>query len=210
MTIQFSTLLYGWDIMGVAVFAISGGFMAAERHMDLFGFIVLAVVTGIGGGTMRDVLLGLEPVFWIKDPNYLLVAAGAGVAVFLFAASFQSLRRAIVWMDAAGLALFAVAGAGWAIRAEASFSITLVMGVLTGAGGGILRDVLCGQIPLVLRREIYATAALLGAATYALLHKLPMIDNAVAMLAGAFVTFAVRGLAIRFQLSLPTYEAENA
>lgn len=204
MKAEISTLLYVSDLVGVAVFAVSGGLMAARHRMDIIGFIVLGIATAVGGGTMRDLLLGLEPVFWIGDPNYLLVAATASATMYFLAPAVQSLMRALVWMDAFGLALFAVVGTGWAIRAEAAFSVTVLMGVLTAVGGGLLRDLIAGEPPLVLRREVYATAALCGAVTYALLHRLD-VENEWAMLAGALIAFIVRGLAIRYKLSLPVY-----
>lgn len=202
--IEISTLMYVADMMGVAVFAITGGLMAARQRMDIFGFIVLAIATGVGGGTMRDLLLGIRPVFWIADPNYLLVPVVAGIVVFFFAPVFKSLPRALSWLDAAGLAIFSVVGAGWAIRVGASFSVTVMMGVMTGVGGGLMRDILAGEPPMVLRREIYATAALLGAAIYALLRQAE-VGAGMAMLLGAGTTFAVRGLAIYFNLSYPVY-----
>lgn len=202
--IEISNLLYVADMMGVAVFAITGGLIAARQRMDIFGFIVLAIATGVGGGTMRDLLLGIRPVFWIADPNYLLVPVVAGIVVFFFAPVFKRLPRALSWLDAAGLAIFSVVGAGWAIRVGASFSVTVMMGVMTGVGGGLMRDILAGEPPMVLRREIYATAALLGAATYALLRSVEL-DAGAAMALGAGVTFTVRGLAIYFNLSYPVY-----
>ncbi len=206
INIEISTLMYVADMMGVAVFAVTGGLMAARQRMDIFGFIVLAIATGIGGGTMRDLILGIRPVFWIGDPNYLLVPVAAGIVVFFFAPVFKSLPRALSWMDAAGLAIFSVVGASWALRVGASFSVAVMMGVMTGCGGGMLRDILAGEPPMVLRREIYATAALIGAAAYALLRTVA-VENGMAMAAGATATFLVRGLAIHFNLSYPVYGA---
>lgn len=207
-TLDLKSLLYMCDMIGVAVFAITGGLRAARQGMDIFGFIVLGIATGVGGGTMRDLILGL-PVFWVADPNYLMVAAGAGGAMFLLAHVFSSLSRTLLWLDAAGVALFSVAGAGWAVASGASLPIVVFMGVLTACGGGMIRDVLSGAVPLVFRREIYAMAALAGAAVYGLLVETVAIGG-WAMTAGGLVTFLIRGLAIRFDLSFPVYRTGDS
>jgi uncharacterized membrane protein YeiH len=202
--IDLQTFLYIFDMTGVAVFAITGGLMAARQGMDIFGFLMLGIVTGIGGGTSRDLILGLE-VFWIKDPNYLMVAAFSGGAMFFLGHIFKSLTRTLLWLDAAGMALFAVAGAGWALALDAPLSIVIFMGVLTACGGGMIRDVLAGVVPLIFRREIYAIAALCGAATYGVLAQYTDLGG-WAMTAGGLVAFLMRGLAIRYDLSLPVYK----
>lgn len=203
--LDLKNLLYVCDMIGVGVFAITGGLMAARQGMDIFGFVVLGIVTAIGGGTIRDVILGLQPVFWIKDPNYLLVAALSGGAMFWLGHVFHSLARTLLWLDAAGLALFTAAGAGWAVAAGAPLSIIIFMGVLTACGGGVIRDVLSGVVPLVFRREIYAVAAFAGAAVYGLLVQTVSVSG-WAMTAGGLVTFLIRALAIRFDLSFPVYK----
>ncbi|MDA5192456.1 trimeric intracellular cation channel family protein [Govanella unica] len=205
--IDLKYLLYICDMIGVGVFAITGGLMAARKGMDIFGFMVLGIVTAIGGGTTRDLILGL-PVFWIEDPNYLLVATIAGGAMFFLGHVFSSLTRTLLWLDAAGMALFAVAGAGWAIAKDAPLSIVLFMGVVTACGGGMIRDVLAREVPLVFQREIYAIAALAGAATYGLLVFYTNF-GAWAMTAGGAVAFIIRGLAIHFDLSLPVYQTKD-
>ena len=146
--------------LGIAVFVLSGALKAARKHMDPFGFSLLATVTGIGGGTLRDVLLGL-PVFWIKDPSDLLVCIGVGIAVFAAGSlwpgfvSAVTRQRLLFWADAVGLSIFAVIGASRALLAGAHPFTAIVLGTLTASFGGIIRDILAGDAPLVLHREIY-------------------------------------------------------
>lgn len=205
--IDLKILLYVCDMIGGAVFAITGGLMAARQGMDIFGFVVLGIVTAIGGGTIRDLILGLQ-VFWILDPNYLLVATVAGGAMFFLGHVFNSLNRTLLWLDAAGMALFTVAGAGWAVSKDAPLSIVIFMGVVTACGGGMIRDVLARVVPLVFQREIYAIAAFAGAAIYGVLVKYTSFGG-WAMTAGGLTAFAIRGLAIHFDLSLPVYKAKD-
>lgn len=204
---DINKVLYAYDVMGVAVFAITGGLLAARQGMDLFGFLVLGIATGVGGGTIRDLILGL-PVFWVRDPNYLIVASVAGAGMFFFAHILKSLNRTLLWLDAAGMSLFAVAGAGWAMSLDAPLPIIIFMGVLTACGGGMIRDVLAGVVPLVFRREIYAIAAFAGAGLYGVLARHTDFDN-WAMVAGLLTAFTLRGLSLRYDLSLPIYKEKQ-
>lgn len=153
------------DHMAVAVFAVTGALMASRKQMDIFGFIMLGTVTGVGGGSLRDLLLG-APVFWIAAPGYIATCVVAASATFFLAHLAQSRYRVILWLDAVGLALFAVLGAEKTLALGVSSIIALVMGVMSATFGGIIRDVLGGEVPLLLRREIYVTAALAGAAVF--------------------------------------------
>lgn len=155
-----------FDLAGIAVFAASGALTAARQQMDLVGFALIATVTGIGGGTLRDLMLGIAPVFWVERPLPLLVCAGVAVAVYYTAHLVEWRYRLLLWADAAGLAVFAVVGAERALENGAPIAVALVMGVMTGTFGGLVRDVICNEVPLILRREIYVTAALAGAAVF--------------------------------------------
>lgn len=192
------------DLFGVAVFAISGALLAGRKQMDLFGVIVLAIVTGIGGGTLRDLLLGVTPVFWIHDPVYILVAAGtAGLTVV--SAPFLSHRQDLLLVaDAIGLAFFCVLGAAKALEAGTGPLIAMLMGVMTGVVGGVIRDLLAGEVPLVLRRDLYATAAVAGAGLFALLTTLG-ISPTVAVWAGMLTALALRLAAMRWHWGLPVF-----
>ena len=191
------------DLIGVAAFAASGALVASRKQMDLVGFALLAVVTGIGGGTVRDLLLGL-PVFWIERPLYLMICFVVAGAAFLTAHLPNSRYRLLLWFDAAGLALFCVVGAEKALLAGAGPLVALVMGVITATFGGVIRDILGAEEPVILTREIYATAALAGAGLFILLEMTPAGRDA-ALVAALALAFTIRGLAIRQGWSLPRY-----
>ena len=198
------TFLYVMDIFGVAVFAITGSLAAGRKRMDLFGVVVLATVTALGGGTLRDLILGAYPVFWVSAPVYLLVAVATAIVTF-FLVRFCGLPHKLLSVaDAFGLAVFTVVGTQKALDLGTSAGIAAVMGVMTGVVGGMVRDVLSGEIPLILRREIYATASLCGAATF-LGVSLALRNEALAALASVAVTLGLRLSAIKWRMSLPLY-----
>jgi uncharacterized membrane protein YeiH len=202
------TALLTLDLAAVAVFAITGALTASRKQMDVFGFALLGTVTGIGGGTVRDLLLGL-PVFWVREPTYLVVCLIAATLTFFTAHLVDSRYRLVLWLDAVGLAAVAVIGADKALDHGASALVAVTMGVITGAFGGIIRDVLGGESPLVLRRDVYVTAALLAAIVYVAAIALGL-SPAAASGAGFASGFALRGLAIHYRLSLPVYRPRRA
>ncbi|MET0745733.1 MAG: trimeric intracellular cation channel family protein [Microvirga sp.] len=199
-----------FEAIGVAVFALSGALVAARKGMDPFGFALLATVTGIGGGTIRDLLIGTRPVFWVQDPSDVLICLVVAEAVFALGprrvAALDGGRRArlLLWADALGLALFAVMGTTKALAAGAPLLSAAAMGTITAAFGGIIRDLLAGTTPLVLRQEIYVTAAALGAGVMAACHGLG-IDPSFAAAAGFCAAFTLRALAILRGWSLPAF-----
>ncbi|MDO9417620.1 trimeric intracellular cation channel family protein [Pararhizobium sp.] len=200
------TILEFLDYAGVAVFAASGALSASRKELDVIGFLFLAAVTGIGGGTFRDVILGATPVFWVVNPTYILVCAGMGLIVFLSAHRIESRYRLLVWLDAVGLSAYCVMGAAKGLAATGSPTVAIVTGMLTATFGGILRDLLAGEPSVLLRPEIYVTAALAGAAVFTgfTLLGAPLI---AASAAGALSAFAVRGGALWFGWSFPTYKS---
>jgi len=201
-------MLYTLDLFGTAVFAVTGSLAAGRKRMDLFGVVVLGLVTALGGGTLRDVMLGAYPVFWVADPTYLLVVVAAAILTFLAARAFDLPGRLLLVADAFGLAVFTVIGVQKALGVAAHPAVAVMMGVMTGVAGGMVRDVLSGAIPLILRREIYATASLCGAIAYV---------GAVALFPGAAfcpfvgigVILAVRLAAIRWRVALPVFASRN-
>ncbi|MBD1391252.1 trimeric intracellular cation channel family protein [Neiella sp. HB171785] len=195
-------MMYALDLIGIAVFAISGAMAARQLQMDPFGSLILAGVTAIGGGTLRDLLLGITP-FWIDDHNYLYVIAVTAFITMIWPLTRGWPYRILNVADAFGLALFTIMGMSRALSAEVSITVAVVMGVMTGVAGGMIRDLLSGQVPLILRREIYATASLAGALTYAGLHHLAFEWHASVAI-GMLVTLVVRLSAIRWKLTLPT------
>jgi uncharacterized membrane protein YeiH len=197
-----------FDLAGIAVFAVTGALVASRQQMDIFGFALLGTVTGIGGGTVRDVLLGL-PVFWVQDPTSVVVCVVAATLVFFTAHIPESRYRLLLWLDAVGLAAFAVGGAQKALAAEASVIVAVVMGVISAVFGGIIRDVLAGESPLILRRDVYVTAALAGAVVTVAAAGLGFGGVAAAS-AGFLTAFVIRACAIRFRWTLPVYKTRPA
>lgn len=193
------------DHMAVAVFAITGALVASRRQMDIVGFAILGTATGIGGGSVRDVLLGQWPVFWIGQTSYLLTCIAVATVTFFTAHLLDSRYRAILWLDALGLALFGVLGAERALAAGANPVVAVLMGVISATFGGIIRDILSAERPLILSPEIYMTAALIGAAVYvgALAAGLPPAwATGIGMAAG----FATRAGGLALGWRLPVYK----
>ena len=197
-------MIYWLDLFGIAVFACSGALAAGQKRMDLFGVVVLAFVTAVGGGTLRDLVIGNAPVFWVRDPVYVWVALGAGLLTFLAAHLHRFSTDTLVIADAFGLAVFSVLGTRVGVAQVGPGIIAAMTGVMSGVVGGILRDVLVNRVPLVLRREIYASAALLGAIALQLLDTAGLATPYPALLAGALV-LALRLAAVRWQLHLPAF-----
>jgi uncharacterized membrane protein YeiH len=192
------------DLVGTAVFAIAGALAGGRKKMDMFGVVVVALATALGGGTIRDAVLGARPVYWVTDPNYVIVGSLAALVTFA-AARFVLLPGSIMLIaDAFGLAIFTVIGAHRSLAFGTGALVAVIMGMMTGVAGGILRDLLSGEIPLVLRKEIYAVASLIGGAIYAALNALGMADPA-AMTSAVVVTLGVRLAAIHWNLSLPVF-----
>jgi uncharacterized membrane protein YeiH len=201
---MFSTLMAVLDGLGLIAFAITGGLVASRKQMDITGFVLLAVTTGVGGGTLRDVMLGLTPVFWTREPMPVLLCAAVGAITFFFAHLPASRLRLVLWCDAVGLAVFSVLGAEVALGAGAHPAVAVAMGVATATFGGVLRDVLGGESPLILRREIYVTAALVGALAFLVSLRLGL-DRNLAVSIGGLACFALRGIALIRGWSLPRY-----
>ncbi|MCB1521759.1 MAG: trimeric intracellular cation channel family protein [Hyphomicrobiaceae bacterium] len=201
--LSFVTVL---DAAAVGVFAVTGALAASRKEMDIFGFALLGTVTGVGGGTVRDLLLGELPVFWIKQPMYVVVSLVVASLVFFTAHIPESRYRTLLWLDAIGLSLVAVIGAGRGLAADAGPFIAIVMGVITSVFGGIIRDVLAGESPVILRREIYVIPALIGSMTFVALTYAGFSYPMAAMPAFA-ACLTVRGLALIYGWSLPPYKS---
>lgn len=199
------TLLQLLDYAGVAVFAATGALAASRKQLDMIGFLFLASVTGIGGGTLRDLILGV-PVFWVLNPAYVLVCAGIAVVVFFTAHLVESRYKLLLWLDAVGMSAYAVMGAAKGLGVTGSPTVAIVTGMLTATCGGILRDMLAGEPSVLLRPEIYVSAAVAGAGMFTLADLLgaPLLSSAALAFATAFV---VRGGALKFGWSFPTYKS---
>jgi uncharacterized membrane protein YeiH len=203
MLIQDAHLQLILDLVGVFVFALSGGLVAVEKRLDLFGVLVLAAVAALGGGVMRDVLIGARPPVGLSDWRLIAAACLAGLVTFVFHPGVARITRLVRILDAAGLAVFAVAGALKALGVDAGPIAAVLIGVITAVGGGILRDVLAGQVPEVLRRELYAVPALLGSALVVLAYRTDHLSTAVVWGAVTLV-FVVRMTAVVLDLNAPT------
>jgi uncharacterized membrane protein YeiH len=201
-------LLYALDLFGTAVFATSGALAAGRRQMDLFGVLVVAGVTAVGGGTVRDLLLDRHPVFWIDDLTYLIVVVAAAGVTFLYTVWFRPPGTVLLVADAFGLAVFTVVGAQVATHAGAPAAVVVLMGMVTGTVGGIIRDLLCGDVPLILRREIYATAALGGGIAYVVLRGL--LQPAALLAAASSIVFFSRLAGIYWHLHLPSFRVKGS
>lgn len=188
-------ILYLLDLFGVAVFAVSGALAAARKRMDVLGVVVLAMVTAVGGGTLRDVLLGRHPIFWFEGATYLVTIVAAAALTMLYTRFRAAPHRALLVADAFGLALFTVSGAKVAEQLGLPDIIVVFLAALTGTAGGVLRDVLCAEVPLILQRDIYATASIAGAAVYVGGQHAGLGAGTVALAAMA-VVFALRMAAV--------------
>ena len=194
------------DYAGVAVFAATGALAASRKQLDIIGFLFLASVTGIGGGTFRDLILGQTPVFWAREPGYILVCTAVAILVYFTSHMLESRWKLLLWLDAIGMSAYSVLGAHKGLEATGSPTVAVVTGILTATFGGILRDLLAGEPSVLLRPEIYVTAALTGAAAYTalILIGIPVVAAALAAFAAAFL---VRGGALRFGWAFPRYRA---
>ncbi len=191
-----------FDYAAVAVFGATGALAAARRKHDIITFAFFAAITGVGGGTLRDLLIG-APVFWVARPGYLVVCLGAAIAVWLLGTRTWRMGL-LLWLDAVGMAAYGVVGAAKALSLGVQPISAVVMGVLTACFGGVLRDILANEPSVLLRREIYVTAALLGAAVFVTLASIGA-DRLFAGGAGFVVALAIRGGALQFGWSLPGF-----
>lgn len=200
---DFNQLLVALGWLGAATFAVSGALTASRKQLDPVGFVLIAATTAFGGGTIRDLLLA-RPVQWLETPGSALLVTLVALVAFFTAHLVERRFVLLLWADAVGMALFAVLGAEAALAEGASAWVAVLLGTITATFGGALRDVICGEVPLILRREIYATAAALGAGLFVLMTELGM-DRGAAVCAGMAAAFIVRAAALLRGWSLPTY-----
>lgn len=201
------TLLDALDYASVFVFALTGALVASRAQLDIVGFSFVACLTAVGGGTLRDLLLGRDPVFWVQNPTFILIAVAGAVLVFFTAHRVESRLNWVIWLDSFALAIAVAAGTGVALDLGQSTLIVLLMGMSTGCMGGLMRDVVCNEVPLVLKQgELYITCAMAGslAATLAVSGGLPL---GIALLICAFTCWVLRAGAIAFGWHLPVYKS---
>jgi uncharacterized membrane protein YeiH len=190
------------DILGTFAFAVSGAFSAMERKLDPFGTLIISFVTAIGGGTIRDVLLGELPVNWLHNDSTIIIIFASAIATMLFARYMKHLTTALFLFDALGLGLFTIVGFEIARRHQFGVGICIALGTISACFGGVLRDVLLNKVPLIFQKEIYALACVFGACIYYLLYR-SGLNVDVARISCILLIFVIRVVAVRFRLSLP-------
>jgi len=196
------SLLLIIDILGTLSFSISGVLTAVKKRMDPFGIFIIAFVTAVGGGTTRDLLIDV-PIFWMYDLRFIYTIAGASVLAIIFRRKLGYIRKSLFLFDTVGIALYTIIGVEKGIAAGFPPLICVALGTLSACFGGVIRDVLCNEIPIIFRKEIYATACIVGAFTYFGLLYTSLPQDAVILISGALVIL-IRVLAVTFKLSLPT------
>ncbi len=201
MDIELLTVL---DWIGAAAFAISGALAAMERRFDLFGILIMAMVTAIGGGTLRDVLVGITPVLWMSNLAYLYFIGGISILAIAFRNELYRYKGSLELFDAIGLGAFTILGVEIGIQNGLHPLISVILGTMTGTFGGVIRDILRLKIPVIFHKEIYATASLSGGLLYLLLNSMDVQSDVIHISTTAYI-IAIRFLAIRYQFSLPTF-----
>ncbi|TIH20210.1 trimeric intracellular cation channel family protein [Marinifilum sp. JC120] len=197
-------MVYYFGMLGIVAFSVTGVIAAGKRNMDIFSIVLLGVVTALGGGTLRDMILDSHPVFWIADLTYLWVAIIAAIVTFFCVRHVSRILKFFVYIDTFGMALFTITAMQKALSLGNNYTVSVLMGLVTGISGGMLRDVLTGRMPLLLGREFYATPALLGAILYALLDQFFPAFNS-SWLCGVATIIAFRLLAIHYNLYYPRW-----
>nr|WP_321445290.1 trimeric intracellular cation channel family protein [uncultured Cohaesibacter sp.] len=186
---------------GIIVFAMSGGLRAIQSEMDLFGVLMVGFVTAAGGGTLRDILIGAMPVNWVVDPMPLAIILPSALAAYGIHRIGWGQRQIFNWIDAIGMSVFCITGAAMTLEMDLHPVICIIMGMITATFGGLVRDILCNVVPLVLRQEIYATAAMLGSTIYVALQQFD-VDRSVSALVGTSAALILRGIAIRYKFNV--------
>lgn len=196
--------LYIIDILGTFAFAVSGAFLAMEKQLDPFGVLVIAFVTSIGGGTLRDILIGNLPVTWLHNETAMLVIFSSAIAAMLFGRHLKKMHSTLLAFDALGLGLFTMVGIALGMQNDFSWIVCIALGTISACFGGVIRDVLLNEVPFLFRKEIYALACISGGAIYFLLLHLG-VDRALAHIFSILFIFTLRMLAIRYNISLPRF-----
>lgn len=191
------------DILGVIAFAISGVLVALHKRMDVFGVLIIAFVTAVGGGTLRDIIIGKTPVFWLVNMNYMYIIILSTVVAITFRKKLDYLRTSLFLFDTIGIGLYTVIGVEKGLSVGLHPLSCIALGTMSACFGGVIRDILCNEIPVIFRKEIYATACILGGLSYFLLRQLPLENNFVFVIAGAIV-ITIRLIAVKFKISLPS------
>ncbi|PRX55487.1 trimeric intracellular cation channel family protein [Flagellimonas meridianipacifica] len=197
------------DILGTIAFAVSGVLVAMDKRLDLFGVLIIAFVTAIGGGTLRDLLIGNTPVTWMRDLTYVTIIPITVLLTIIFSHQLKYLRKSLFLFDTIGIGLYTMLGIEKGLEANLSPIMCIALGTMTASFGGVLRDILCNEIPVIFRKEIYATACILGGTLYFIIHLLGVAEE-YAYVVGILAVIVMRILAVRFSIRLPNiYSSKN-
>src|SRR5680860_136180 len=202
------TIFYVLDILGTIAFALSGALVAMNKKMDPFGVFVIAFVTAVGGGTLRDILIGRQPVIWMTDITYVFLISTFVFIAIIFRKKLKYLQKSLFLFDTIGLGIFTITGTEIGINAHFHPVISIALGTMTASFGGVIRDILCNEVPILFRKEIYATACIFGSIAFIILHHLN-IDKTIVYISTTFIVIAIRLVAVKYKLSLPTFYSEN-
>jgi uncharacterized membrane protein YeiH len=195
------------DILGTIAFAISGVLVAMDKKLDVFGVLIIAFVTAVGGGTLRDLLIGFKPVGWLNAPMHLLIIVITVILAILFVKQLKYIKKSLFLFDTIGIGLYTMVGIEKGLAANLSPVMCIALGTITACFGGVVRDILCNEIPVIFRKEIYATVCILGGLVYFLLIQFP-IDNTISYSMAILTIIIMRVLAVRFKISLPNIYKE--
>ena len=202
------SIFYSLDILGTIAFAISGALVAMHKKLDPFGVLIIAFATAVGGGTLRDVLIGRNPVGWMQDLNYVYVILGATTFTILFRKKIALLNKSLFLFDTIGLGVFTIIGTEIGIAYNLHPLISIALGTITATFGGVIRDILCSEIPVIFRKEIYASACIIGSLTFIVLHNTSLPSNAIYIIT-IMIVIVIRLVSVKFTLSLPTFYNNN-
>jgi uncharacterized membrane protein YeiH len=192
------------DLLGTVAFAISGALSAMNRRLDLFGIFIIAFVTAIGGGTIRDILIGSTPVTWMENTIYIYLIGVVTIFAIIFRRKLDHLKKSLFLFDSIGLGIFTITGVEIGIQNDLNPIISITLGAMTGTFGGVIRDILCNEIPVIFRKEIYATACIVGGLAFVIFYEIGMPQDVIYVITSVTV-IAIRLLAVKFHISLPSF-----
>jgi uncharacterized membrane protein YeiH len=192
------------DLLGTIAFAISGALAAMSRKLDLFGIFIIAFVTAIGGGTLRDILIGQTPVTWMENTMYIYLIGIVTILAIIFRNKINYLKTSLFLFDTIGLGIFTITGVETGIKNDLDPIISIALGAMTGTFGGVIRDILCNEIPVIFRKEIYATACLVGALAFVVLHDYG-VNPDLTYIITSLTVISIRLLVVKYKISLPSY-----
>ncbi|MDT0687614.1 trimeric intracellular cation channel family protein [Autumnicola psychrophila] len=192
------------DILGTMAFAISGALAAMDRKLDLFGIFIIAFVTAIGGGTIRDALMGNTPVAWMENATYVYLIGAVTIFAIIFRNKINYLKTSLFLFDTIGLGVFTITGVETGVANNLDPIISIAIGAMTGTFGGVVRDILCNEIPVIFRREIYATACIVGGLAFVILHRLG-VNIDIIYIVTSLTVIIIRLLVVKYKISLPSY-----